>query len=282
MDVYKKLKLKTYEDRSFIKKFLAKYRVLTYKKRALPDFLILGTQKGGTTSLYRYIATHPNIKPNYVVKELSFFDELFSRGIPWYKSNFPIRKKHYLYYEGTTHYLFNPNCALRVSEILPNCKFIVLLRNPVSRAFSSYKHQVRAGREKLSFEDAVSKEKERLKGEKDKLIADKNYFSYNYQHFSYLERGKYAEQIKIWFKYFPKSSFLFLKSEEFYRDTQKSLEEVCEFLEIKKIKFNVKKKFNSVPYNEKISDDVKHELEKFFKSHNEELKKLIGKSFTWK
>ena len=75
-----KFTLPTYEHRSLRKRAPARYRMLTHENRALPDFMIIGTQKGGTTSLYKYLAKHPNIKSNYVVKELSFFDEYYSRG----------------------------------------------------------------------------------------------------------------------------------------------------------------------------------------------------------
>jgi len=276
-----KIKLKSYENRSFLKKILAKSRLLTHENRALPDFLIIGTQKGGTTSLYRYLSKHPNIKPNYVVKELSFFDQYYQRGMPWYKSHFPKRKRNRLYFEATTHYIFHPHTPKRIKEHLPNIKIIVLLRDPIFRAFSSYQHQVRAGRENLSFDEAIKLEKNRLRDEEIKVRNNEDYHSYNLQHFSYLERGMYAKQIKNWLQYFPMDQFKFIKSENFYSNTQKSLEEICNFLDINSIQFDVKRKFNSVSYDEKMSPkSIKYLKNHFYKS-NLELIEILGEDFSW-
>jgi len=276
-----KIKLKSYENRSFLKKILAKSRLLTHENRALPDFLIIGTQKGGTTSLYRYLSKHPNIKPNYVVKELSFFDQYYQRGIPWYKAHFPKRKRNNLYFEATTHYIFHPHAPKRIKENLPNIKIIVLLRDPIFRAFSSYQHQVRAGRENLSFDEAIKLEENRLRDEEIKIRNNEYYHSYNFQHFSYLERGMYAKQIKNWLRYFPISQFKFIKSEDFYSNTQKTLEEICNFLDINSIQFDVKRKFNSVSYDEKISpESIKYLKNHYYKS-NLELIEILGENFSW-
>lgn len=209
----------SYEKRSLLKQGLARFRLLTHSNRALPDFMIIGAQKGGTTSLYKYLAKHPDIKANFVVKELGYFDKDYSRGDVWYRSNFPIRKKGRLYYEGTTHYLFNPLVPARVKKTIPNVKVIALLRNPIDRAYSSYKHQTHAGRETLSFEDAINAEAGRLAGEKEKLLSDSTYNRYNYNHFSYIERSKYAEQVENWLQFFSKDQMLILSSEEFFSDT---------------------------------------------------------------
>jgi len=276
-----KIKLRTYENRSFLKKILAKSRILSHEKRAMPDFLIIGTQKGGTTSLYRYLSRHPNIKPNYVVKELSFFDQYYQRGIPWYKSHFPKRKENYLYFEATTHYIFHPHAPKRIKEHLPNIKIIALLRDPIFRAFSSYQHQVRAGREFLSFDEAIRLEEDRIKDEELKIVKNEDYYSYNFQHFSYLERGMYAKQIKNWIHYFPMNQFIFLKSEDFYSNTQNSLEKVCNFLDIESIEFDVKRKYNSVSYDEKMSPKTIQYLKDHFYKPNLELMEILGKDFSW-
>jgi len=276
-----KIKLRTYENRSFLKKILAKSRILSHENRAMPDFLIIGTQKGGTTSLYRYLSRHPNIKPNYVVKELSFFDQYYQRGIPWYKSHFPKRKENYLYFEATTHYIFHPHTPKRIKKHLPNIKIIVLLRDPIFRAFSSYQHQVRAGREALSFDEAIRLEEDRIKDEELKIVKNEDYYSYNFQHFSYLERGMYAKQIKNWLHYFPMNQFIFLKSEDFYSNTRNSLEKVCNFLDIESIEFDVKRKYNSVSYDEKMSPKTIQYLKDHFYKSNLELIEILGKDFSW-
>ena len=274
-----KITLPTYENRSFLKRSLARYRMLTYENRALPDFMIIGTQKGGTTSLYKYLAKHPDLKPNYVVKELSSFDEDYSRGGVWYRSNFPKRKKGKLYFEGTTHYLYNPLVSGRVRKMLPNVKIIILLRDPIDRAYSSYKHQVRAGREPLSFEEAIQAESERLKGEKEKLLTDPAYISYNYNHFSYIERGKYDDQINNWLEYFPKEQMLILSSKDFFKNTDNSLKQIYDFLDIRYVKTIIKKKHNTGDYKDTMSEEMREKLKLIFEPHNIKLQKLLEKDF---
>ncbi len=285
MQLIKKLQEKitqpTYEKRSFRKRALARYRMLTHENRALPDFMIIGTQKGGTTSLYRYLAKHPDINPNYVVKELSYFDEDYSRGKIWYRSNFPKKRSGKLYFEGTTHYLYNPLVPKRVKQMLPNVKVIALLRNPIDRAYSSYKHQVRAGRESLSFEDAIESESKRLSGEKDRLLADPSYISYNYNHFSYIERGKYIDQVNNWLECFSKKQMLILSSEDFFQDTDDSLKQICNFLGVKHIKTNPKKKHNTGGYKDTMSADMRERLRLIFEPYNAELQKFLDKDLHW-
>ncbi len=281
-NIREKFTLPTYENRSWIKRFLARFRIITHERRALPTFLIIGAQKAGTTSLYRYLAKHPDIKPNFVVKELSFFDEYYDRGIPWYKSHFPFKRKNKHYFEGTTHYLFNPLAPKRIKDVLPNVKIIALLRNPIDRAYSSYKHQVRAGRETLSFEEAIESEKKRLKGEKERLSNESSYFSYNYNHFSYLERGKYNEQIQNWLEYFPKEQMFILSSDEFFKNTESSLNKIYNFLEIKPSQVNIKKQYNTGDYKDSMPKETREKLSIFFEPYNIELKKLLKESLDWK
>src|SRR2546423_13513556 len=125
------------------------FRRLTHKIRIIPDFLIIGGQKCGTTSLYYYLIEHPNIAPA-VRKQMHFFDNRFKKGFGWYKSNFPtifskwyktfLHKQKFVSGEATPYYLFHPLAASRVHQFLPDVKLIVLLRNPVNRAYSHYNH----------------------------------------------------------------------------------------------------------------------------------------------
>ncbi len=279
--IKEKFTLPTYENRSWLKRLLARLRLITHEHRALPTFLIVGAQKAGTTSLYRYLAKHPNIKPNFVVKELSFFDEYYDRGLPWYKSHFSFKRKNQHYFEGTTHYLFHPLAPKKIKEALPNIKVIALLRNPIDRAYSSYKHQVRAERESLSFEQAIEAESERLKGEKERLLADPSYVSHNYNHFSYLERGKYSDQIRNWLQYFPKEQMLILSSDEFFKNTQSSLEKIYGFLNIESVPVSIKKQYNTGNYKDSMHEDTRARLQEFYQPYNQELQTMLDTELHW-
>src|SRR5689334_8975756 len=127
------------------------YRNSTSQLRLLPDFIIIGAQKGGTTSLYNYLIEHPLIK-SARRKEVHYFDRNFHKGVSWYKAFFPtslekyyaenILKKDFITGEGSPEYLFYPHCAEKAVRVLPQAKIIALLRNPVDRAYSQYRHNL--------------------------------------------------------------------------------------------------------------------------------------------
>ena len=172
--------------------------------RLLPDFIIIGVQRCGTTSLYCNLVQHPNIFPAFV-KEVHFFDIDFIKGINWYRPHFPSRlykyyitricKQGFITGEASPSYIIH-RLAKRISKILPRVKIIILLRNPIYRAYSHYCHQVRKRRETLSFKHAIEKEAERLNGEAEKILQNENYNSFNHRRFSYLARGIYVDQLK--------------------------------------------------------------------------------------
>src|SRR5581483_11863989 len=149
-------------------------RQLTADFRVLPDFLVIGGQKCGTTALYNYIIEHPDIYLA-VRKQMHYFDNRYEKGDRWYRSGFPtvaekfyvknILRKRFITCEATPNYIFHPQAARRVARLLPHAKFILVLRDPVDRAYSHYNHEIRKGTEMLSFEEAIAKEKERLQPE---------------------------------------------------------------------------------------------------------------------
>ncbi len=135
----------------------------TSSLRVLPDFIVIGVVRGGTTSLYENLSKHPCIYGS-AYDELGFFDSNFHLGIHWYRSLFPnifqkriskIRRGCFMTYDVTPFYIWNPTAAKRIAVLLPNAKIIALLRNPVDRAYSNYYLGVNDGTEGLSFEDAI-------------------------------------------------------------------------------------------------------------------------------
>src|SRR5690242_6983741 len=166
------------------------YRGLTSSIRLLPDFLIIGTQRGGTTSLYHYLEAHPCIGPS-TTKEIHFFDRRVNKGIAWYRGHFPTRiEKYYVERlhgrafitgEASPSYLFHPHVPRRIAKVLPHTKLIILLRNPIDRAYCQYYHSLELGYETLSFEEAIQGEEERTAREREKMLKDEGYESYAYK-----------------------------------------------------------------------------------------------------
>jgi hypothetical protein len=197
----------------------------------VPDFLIIGAQRCGTTSLYNYLLKHPRVSgPRR--KELHFFDLHFHKGMEWYRRQFGRHGAQWVTGEASPYYIFHPHAARRVADSVPWTRLIVLLRNPVDRAYSHYWHEVRLRREPLSFEDALHAEQARLHGELDKMISNENYNSFNYREYSYVSRSTYIDQIRTWMSLFDASQMLIIKSEDLYEDTEATYRTVTDFLGI--------------------------------------------------
>lgn len=246
-----------------------------------PHFMILGTQKGGTNSLYQYLCQHPQILPA-TQKEIHFFTLYYQKGIDWYRSQFPSTADGNLLLtgEGTPYYLFHPCVPQRVYHHFPNLKFIVLLRNPINRAISHYYWEVNLGYEMLSLKDALLQEPERLRGETEKLLADETYYSHNHQHYSYLSRGIYVEQLQNWMNVFPREQFLIVQSEDLASQSPKTLNQVFEFLDLPPYQLTNYKKYNVGDYPN-VSLDIRQYLAEYFLPYNDKLIELIGQGLTW-
>ena len=204
------------------------YGIATSGLRPLPDFLILGAQKAGTTALYAYLRWHPQITgPSF--KEVSFFDRHYARGERWYRAHLPIRRSG-IVGEASPSYLFHPLAPERVARMLPRARLIALLRSPADRAFSHYQHEVALGREDLSFDDALAREDGRMEGELDRMLRDPTYFSYAWWNYTYAARGRYAEQLERWLAEFPREQLLVLFTEELAADTAATYRRVLDFL----------------------------------------------------
>jgi hypothetical protein len=249
-----------------------------------PGFLIIGSQKCGTTSLYNYLIQHPSLIAASK-KEIHFFSTHYQKGYEWYKNHFPgkkdsRKKTDAITGEATPYYIFHPHSPARIRKILPNVKLIVMLRDPVERAFSHYKHHVKFKVEPLPFVEAIKAESERLMGELDKMVQDESYNSYNFQMFSYLARGVYIDQLKRWLEYFPKEQLLILQSEDFFRDPEGNFVKTLQFLGLPEYKLMSYKKFNASQYS-LMDKSMREYLINYFIPYNESLYELLGLDFGW-
>ena len=272
-----------------IKRQVAFAHRLLPQPREAPSFLIVGAQKAGTTALFNYLCRHGSFR-RPLLKDIYFFDLNYVRGLEWYLSHFPSKAsmdrlrqrtgENTATGEGATYYLFHPCVPKRVAEVFPETKVIVLLRDPVRRAVSHYHHNVRMGREPLPMREAFEREPDRIGTETARLEVDPNFQSFNHQHFSYLARGAYAEQLRRWHEHFPPEQILSLCSEKFYTSTDDIFRQVCRFIGIPP------RSLPSYP-REGAALRVQRDLdaEGFararFESANEELFDLLGRRFDW-
>jgi hypothetical protein len=262
---------------------------MTARMRLLPDFLIIGAQRCGTTSLQRYLIQHPCIAPSFR-KEVHFFDRNLKKGVTWYRAHFPsvpykyfvttVLRRRFLTGEASAAYLFYPHAPKKIFEMMPRVKLIVLLRNPVDRAYSHYQHEVSLKYETLSFDEAIEQEPDRLRGEREKMLADQSYDSYKYRHYSYLARGAYADQLMRWMKLFPRDQILILRSEDFFAESSKTFQKVLGFLELPPCELSEYKQYNAREYSS-MNAATRRRLIDYFEPHNRRLRELVGENFPW-
>jgi hypothetical protein len=259
--------------------------------RLLPDFLIIGTAKSGTTTLHGWLSGHPFIEPA-VKKEVHFFDYDYYRGVDWYRSHFPteqargaFEREHgrpFLTGEASPSYISHEWAPSRIAKTLPRVKLIVAMRNPVDRAYSQFQMSRREAAEPLeSLADAVAAEEERLRGECERLRADPRYNSWPIGCWSYLLRSRYAEQVERWLELFPREQFLFVKTEDLESNPQGSLDSVYAFLDLPPYANQQLTHLHVSPAYESIPPAVRAQLAAYFRPHNERLCRLLGVDFGW-
>ena len=255
---------------------------LTAKSRALPDFIIIGAMKSGTTSLYHYICEHPSVLPA-AYDEIGFFDNNYHLGLNWYRSMFPtkrhlnkIKQKNGIALTGedTPFYFWNNEVCHRIKELLPTVKLILILRNPVDRAFSEYNNGVRNGKIDASFESFIKQDLENLSKNKPDITR------FNDSE-SIISRGVYWIQLDMWRKLFSKDQILVLQSEKLLEFPDDVLNEVFNFLGLSKFDLReklLKKKFS---YS-KMNEDTRKKLIEFYHPYNEQLYEIIEKKYDWR
>jgi hypothetical protein len=208
--------------------------------RPLPEVLLLGAMRAGTTFLHRALSAHPGIAPMRI-KEPQFFTLHWAEGAAAYRRGAPLRGPQWAYrlvgrrrplsIDASPYYLFHPEAPRRASALLgARFKAIVLLRDPAERAWSHYRFAVARGWETLPFEDALAAEEARLAGEAERLARGEERVDAPHQLFSYAGRGRYAEQLERWWATAPRERFLLVESADLFADPQGQLARVCDFL----------------------------------------------------
>ena len=255
----------------------------------LPDFLIIGAMKAGTSSLYAYLSQHPQVMgPSH--KEVHFFDHSHARGAYWYRRHFPTlhevkaRERRcgspIRVGEATPYYLYHPAAAARIYALLPRASLIVLLRDPVARAFSHYRHVQRQGLEPLSFTEALAAEGERLAGSEEALLSGRRARMLAHQRYSYRSRGLYLGQLQRYFERMPAAQILVIRSEDMFANPQAAVDEVIAFLGLESWRLSDSAARNQAPEGETIIPG-ETELRRFFEPHNRRLADFLGRDMGW-
>lgn len=271
-----------------------RYGLVTARSRSGPDFLIIGTKRGGTTSLWNAMVGHPDVLPLFPasreIKSPRYFDLNYWRGDNWYRSHFPTdvgRAKHLqrtgrpaVAGEANPYYMFHPLAPERIKGDYPDVRLIVSLRNPVDRAWSHYRERVGGGTETLSFADALHAEESRLRGEAERIrLESPRYESFHHNFSSYLARGRYAEHLGTFLDLFG-DRLLILRAEDYYVDEIGELRRIADFLGLAPYPPQPVRRYNEMPKSSIPADDREF-LVDYYRPHVRELEAMLGRRMHW-
>lgn len=274
--------------------------MLTAGLRPLPDFLVIGAKRGGSTSFYFDLLAHPSVIRLFpppipglksdATKGIHYFDSNFDKSAQWYRSYMPTSATRRLVSmrtgtqavvgEASPYYLFHPDAARRAHQVVPDAKVIVLLRDPVDRTYSHWKERRRSHAEELDFASAVRAEPGRLAGEREKLLADPHYYSYPWEQQSYVAQSKYGAALRPWVEMFGRDHVYAAASEEYYADPLAVLSDVDEFLGLPR-RDHANAELRNAAVGPDLDVGLRHELEQQFVDDKQELVSLLGHRFPW-
>jgi len=268
-----------------------------------PSFLIVGVQKGGTSALHGYLSSHPCILPASK-KEIHFFDKdlAYHRGLTWYHSHFPLPhhlRQGAITFETTPVYLYRSKCARRIWEYDPGIKLIVLLRNPVDRAYSHWNMlrnmlrfkpeflfqrtrdsdgPVRQWADRMLARDSFPPFEEAIREELDIIEADDPA-----PEPSYVRRGLYCEQLMTYLRCFDRDQLMVVDSRSLKQDRLETLASIARFLQLPSHDWQSEDLTlrNVNAYQEPMSVEARAFLRDFYRTHNENLYHLLGRDLGW-
>jgi hypothetical protein len=269
-------------------------RRVTGRVRSLPDFLVIGGMRCGTSSLYKYLSYHPAVAPP-LRKEIHYLTVDYAKGESWYRSHFPttarmrlsrlVRGRRLQTFEATPDYIFHPYAAERAARLVPDARLIAVLRDPSARAISHYAHNVGWGKEPLPIMEALQREEERIAGDLERLRRDPLDACFDYRLFSYVARGIYVDQLTVWERYYPRSRLLVIRSEDLYQRPAETYREILEFLELPAWtpeRFsNFDRLWGGHRPKVEIPDEARSWLAERFVPYNRRLYEWLGRDLGW-
>ncbi len=260
--------------------------------RLLPSFLICGGQRCGTTSLYRALAEHPAILKAVLHKGVHYFDTSYHQGMAWYRGHFPLQSSARRLqaklqvpvqtFESSPYYMYHPHAAARIARDLPDVKLIVLVRDPVERAYSQHAHELARGFEHIEdFTQALDLEDTRLSGEAERLRTDPTYYSFSHQHHGYLARGRYIEYLQPLGELFGKERIHVVDSHDFFTNPAPVFAELLSFLGIPGIGSHPFEQHNARPRDD-MPRQVRLALDRYFEPYDRQLVDWLGWIPSWR
>jgi hypothetical protein len=259
----------------------------TARHRPLPDFVVVGAQRCGTTSLFRALIAHPQIARPTFHKGINYFDLNYTRGLDWYRGHFPVDRKHQpgedgslVYFEASGYYAYHPFAMERMARDLPGVRVVMMLRDPVERAYSAYEHERARGFEWESLATALAVEEERLTGEVDRMRRDPTYESFSHRHHSYQRRGDYVDQLNQAVELFGRERLHVIDSHRFFDAPEKEFLELTNFLGLAPYDGIIFDRYNARP-RVPLDADTELLLRERYVRQEAALTQLLGRPPSW-
>jgi hypothetical protein len=263
---------------------------LTSGLRQPPSLVVVGTQRGGTTSLFRTLRQHPAFVGPVHRKGVHYFDVEYHRGPEWYLGHFPLRATisrrarkvgaDIVVGEASPYYMAHPLAPGRIDALLPDAKIVVLLRDPIERAYSAYTHERARGYEQRSFEEALRDEPAMVEVELARTLAEPDNLSEPLRHNAYLTRGHYVEQLRRMEGVFGRDRMLVLDSHRFFGDPESEFDRLLEFLGLRPFDGLTHDRHNARP-RVPLADHLEEELAAHFAPWDAELAAWLGWTPSW-
>lgn len=262
----------------------------TARARMKPEFLIVGAQRCGTTTLYRLLEEHPNVVRPTFSKGIGFFDLNYTKGMAWYLSHFPLDRLAQARrpargplkaFESSGYYMYHPDAAGRIAEDLPGVQLVVLVRDPVERAYSAHRHELARGYETLPFGEAIRREPERLRAEEAAVLQEPTLERFHHRHHSYLARGRYAEQVRRLRSAVGDERVYVMDADSFFTAPQTEFTALTDWLDLPRHVPTGVKPWNARP-RDPMPTELRNELSDYFAPYDADLATLIGRQVSWR
>lgn len=269
------------------------YGRLTAAGRVLPTFLIAGGQRCGTTSLYRTLSRHPAVLKPVLHKGIHYFDTGYHRDLSWYRAHFPLRRTADgvarrlgtppQVFESSPYYLYHPLAAPRIARDLPGCRVLVLVRDPVERAYSQHAHEVARGFETVTdFPEALAAESDRLAGETERVATDPRYHSHSHQHHGYQARGRYVDYLERLAVHIGRERIHVVDSGRLFAEPAQVYGEIEAFLGLPHHDFPGLERHNARPRATPVPEHLRQRLADQFAPYDERLARWLGWVPSWR
>jgi hypothetical protein len=241
--------------------------------------------------MYRTLSQHPDVLKAVFHKGVHYFDMNYDRGLNWYRAHFPLRATARrgrpatgpaaLTFESSPYYMFHPLAADRIASDLPGVKLLVLVRDPVERAYSAHAHELARGFDDVPFARALELEPARLRGEAERMAAEPGYLSHSHQHHAYCARGRYSEQLARLERVFGAERIHVVDSGDFFTKPEPVYDGVLDFLGLRRHDYPEFERHNARP-RAPMPPELRSALNEQFLPFDEELTRWLGRIPSWR